>query len=141
MSGTNRTLPRVLGWVFSASVILATFVHAQPPVSGARVFKAGAATSNITPPLGAGIVGNFDVPPATQIHDELHARCLALDDGTTRLIMVVVDSVSVNRELFDEAKRRIHAATGVPVEHMMMSATHTHSATSARGANALDMRG
>jgi neutral ceramidase len=141
MSETPRKLPCALWSAFAASLILTAIANAQPPASGARVFRAGAAASNITPPLGAGIVGNFEVPPATQIHDELHARCLALDDGTTRLIMVVVDSVSVNRELFDEAKRRVHAATGVPVEHMMMSATHTHSATSARGANAMEMRG
>lgn len=102
-----------------------------------KVFKAGAATSNITPFLGAGIVGNFIVPPATQIHDELHARCLVLDDGTTKLAFAVVDSVSVNREVFDEAKRQITEATGIPVENIMMSATHTHSGPSARGENPL----
>lgn len=102
-----------------------------------KVFKAGAATSNITPFLGAGIVGNFTVPPATHIRDELHARCLVLDDGTTKLVFVVVDSVSVNREVFDAAKKQITEATGIPAENMMMSATHTHSGPSARGANAL----
>jgi len=96
----------------------------------AKVFKAGAATSNITPPLGLGIVGGWESSPATQIHDELHVRCLALDDGATRLVFAVVDSVGVSREVFDEAKQLIHAATGVPRENMMMSATHTHSAVS-----------
>ena len=124
----------------AAIFMLAAAAWAQPPAAGNRVFRAGAATSNITPPLGEGIVGNFEIPPATNVHDELHARCLALDDGTTKLVFVVVDSVSVNREVFDEAKRRIHAATGVPLAHMMMSATHTHSATSARGENAMVMR-
>ena len=28
-------------------------------------------------------------PPAKHIHDELHARCLVLDDGTTRIALVV----------------------------------------------------
>ena len=55
------------------------------PCAGAdesrRVFKAGAATSNITPPLGELIVGGWQPIPATNIHDELHARCLVLDDG------------------------------------------------------------
>ena len=106
----------------------------------ARIFRAGAATSNITPPLGAGIVGNFEVPPATHVHDELHVRCLALDDGQTRLIFAVVDNVSVNREVFDEAKRRIHDVTGVPTAHLLMSATHTHSATSAAGPNRIALR-
>jgi neutral ceramidase len=123
-----------------AAVFIAESAGAQPAPVKDRVFRAGAATSNITPPLGLGIVGNFEIPPATHVHDELHARCLALDDGTTKLVFVVVDSVSVNREVYDEAKRRIHTATGIPDSHMMMSATHTHSATSARGENAVAVR-
>ena len=105
-----------------------------------RVFRAGAATSNITPQLGEGIVGNFTIPPATQVHDELHARCLVLDDGATKLVFVVVDSVSVNREVFDAARRELERATGIPGGHVLMSATHTHSATSARGKDAMAMR-
>jgi hypothetical protein len=106
-------------------------------IASAQTFRAGAATSNITPPLGAGIVGGWGAPPATHIHDELHVRCLVLDDGSSKLVFAVVDSVSVNREVLDEAKRSIQASTGIPVDHMMMSATHTHSASSARGANAM----
>ena len=60
--------------------------------------------------------------------------CLVLDDGKTRLGFVVVDNVGVSRDVFDEAKRRIQAKTGIPAEILMMSATHTHSAVSARGA-------
>ena len=127
----------VLLFTFAGVALSAAPAPAAPKP---RVFKAGAATSNITPPLGEGIVGNFEIPPATHVHDELHARCLALDDGTSRLVFVVVDSVSVNREVFDEAKRRIQAATGIPADHLLMSATHTHSATSARGPNAFVMQ-
>ena len=51
-------------------------VHAADPKP--RRLLAGAATSNITPEIGAIIVGGFDPFPATHIHDELHARCLVL---------------------------------------------------------------
>ena len=98
-----------------------------------KIFRAGAATSNITPPLGELIVGNYEAPPATHVHDELHARCLVLDDGTTKLVFAIVDNVGIDRRVFDEAKKRIQATTGIPQDHMMMSATHTHSATSAGG--------
>jgi neutral ceramidase len=118
-----------------AAAIATSAQPKAPPAPGAnpKVFKAGAATSNITPPLGLGIVGGWSTPPATHINDELHVRCLALDDGTTRLAFAVVDSVGVPRQVFDAAKRLIHEATGLPVEHVMMSATHTHSATSSLG--------
>ena len=36
--------------------------------------QAGAATSNITPPLGELIVGGFTPLPADEVHDELHAN-------------------------------------------------------------------
>ncbi len=99
-----------------------------------RVFKAGASISNITPYLGGGIVGNFGVPPeARHIHDQLHTRALVLDDGTTKLVLVVSDNISIKQEVYDEAKRLISRQTGIPAEQILTSSTHTHSATSAEG--------
>jgi hypothetical protein len=96
-----------------------------------RVFRAGAATSNITPHLGAPLNGQMYVRKAAHIHDELHARCLALDDGTTKFVLVVCDSCMIPREVFDEARRQVQEATGLPPKYMLMSATHTHSAPAA----------
>ena len=96
------------------------------------VFKAGAATSNITPPLGLEIVGNFAPRPiAKHVHDELHVRCLVLDDGKTKLVFAVADVISLGRDVWDEAKRKIESATGIPASHMMFSGTHTHSSVAA----------
>ncbi|GEP44607.1 hypothetical protein [Brevifollis gellanilyticus] len=92
-----------------------------------RVFKAGAATSNVTPELGTSINGGFQDGTATFIHDELHVRCLALDDGQTKLALVVVDSCVIGRAVFDEARKMVNEATGLPMENMLMSATHSHS--------------
>lgn len=107
---------------------------AQPAKS--TVFRAGAATSNITPPLGSPIVGGFRPFPATHVHDELHARCLVLDDGTTRLALVVCDLLGFDRQVSDEARALLHKDLGIPPEHVLISATHTHSAASALGQNA-----
>lgn len=97
-------------------------------------FMAGASTANITPALGSGIVGNFGIPPpANFVHDELHARSLVLDDGTTKLVFVVVDNVGVIREVFDEAKRLIFEETKIPAAQILISSDHTHSASSASG--------
>jgi neutral ceramidase len=117
--------------------ISSLFLNAQNTNSAVgpekQVFRAGASMSNITPPLGGGIIGNWGIPPATHIHDQLHARSLVLDDGETRLVFVIVDNVGIDREVFDEARQLVYETTGLPKEHMLMSATHTHSATSARG--------
>src|SRR5690606_420664 len=69
--------------------------------------RAGAATSNITPELGLRIVGGFAPYPATHVHDELHARCLVLDDGTTKLALVVCDLLGLHRSVSLEARRLI----------------------------------
>jgi hypothetical protein len=100
-----------------------------------RVFKAGAAASNITPPLDQPIIGGWGSPPAEHIHDELHARCLVLDDGETKLVFVIVDSLGLSREVFDAAKDDVHEKTGIPEKNMLMAATHTHSSISARGSS------
>ena len=97
------------------------------------VFRAGAATSNITPPLGELIVGGWQPIPATNIHDELHARCLVLDDGKVQLAIVLCDNVGIPVEVYDLAKQQVQEATGMPPSYLLMAATHTHSATTARG--------
>ena len=110
-------------WLIAASA-------QQPPTPRVR---AGAATSNITPPLGESIVGNWEPAPATHVHDELFARCLVLDDGAVRVAIVVADNVGIPRPVLDEAKRLAREGTGIPVERILISSTHTHSATTARG--------
>lgn len=100
-----------------------------------KVLLAGAATSNITPPLGQLIVGGWKPLPADDVHDELHARCLVLDDGEMRIAIVLCDNVGIPREVFDAAKQMVQAETGLDASRMLMAATHTHSATTARGDN------
>jgi hypothetical protein len=65
------------------------------------------------------------------VHDELHARALVLDDGQTRLALVTVDSCMVPRQILDAAKKLVHEYTRLPIENMLMSATHTHTAGTA----------
>lgn len=99
----------------------------------ADTFQAGAATSNITPPLGLEIVGGFVPYPSENIHDELHARCLVLDDGKTKLAIVVCDLLGVHRVVSDEARKVIEQKSKIPAANVLISATHTHSASSALG--------
>lgn len=129
MLSLNCSLRGRLQWAWLVLAVLVGWrppaVRADPPA--AQPLRAGAATSNITPRLGTVIVGGWGQPRAANIHDELHARCLVLDDGQTRLVFVVCDNVGIGREVYDHAKRILQKETGIPAEHMLMSATHTHS--------------
>ncbi len=112
-------------WFFWAAIMLS--IVSQPSLS-APVFRAGAATSNITPPLGLSIAGDFFYSKGTHIHDELHVRCLVLEDGEHRQVFVTVDTCVFPRQLFDKAKAQIQADLGIRPEDMLMAGIHTHSA-------------
>lgn len=128
LGGGGKTGGGLAVWCLVGFVAWAAGVEAGP-------LRAGAATSNITPPLGELIVGGWQPIPATHIHDELHARCLVLNDGETTLAIVLCDNVGVPREVWDKAKEYIAAEARIPATNVLCAATHTHSATTARGEN------
>src|SRR6266540_3873038 len=112
-----------------AFVMVLSAADQQPQTSAApRSFRAGAATSNITPRLGVSLNGYFNDRIARHVHDELQARCLVLDDGKTRLAIAVCDSCMIPRELMDAAKQLIQRRADIPADHVLISATHTHTA-------------
>jgi hypothetical protein len=118
---------------FAVVVFLSVLPTARAAEAPAGKFRAGAVTSNITPELGLGIVGGFVPYPGSHVHDELHARCLVLDDGKTMLALVVCDLLGMHRSVSLEARRLIQEAAGIPPERVLISGTHTHSAASALG--------
>ena len=119
--------------VFLLCALLSAGPAAGAPAPASAPLRAGAATSNITPPIGALRVGGFAPYPTTHINDELHARCLVLDDGRTKLALVVCDLLGFHRSVSIEARRLIQEAVGIPPGNVMISATHTHSAGNALG--------
>ena len=95
--------------------------------------KAGAAKSNTSPALGVSLNGGFQDRTAAYIHDELHARCLVLDDGEKRIALVVCDACMIPTDLCEAAKHLAHENTGLPIDRILISATHTHSAPTLAG--------
>jgi len=103
--------------------------------SQAKPFRAGAASVDISPKQFPVIVsGGFLEQYANRLVDPLHARALVLDDGTGKIVIAIVDTLMMARELIDGVKQRAAAATGIPAERMLIAATHTHSAPSSMGA-------
>lgn len=91
-------------------------------------FRAGAVAVDVTPEkLPVDSPGYFQATKADVIHDPLHVRCLALDDGTTRIAIVICDFCMIPRELLDAAKERAAKATGLSMDRILAAATHTHS--------------
>src|SRR5947199_9092385 len=90
------------------------------PASKSRQVRAGAATSNITPRLSVSINGYFNDRAAAHIHDELRARCLALDNGETQLVIAVCDSCMIPRTILDAAKRIVQEKSGLPAGQILI---------------------
>src|SRR5690625_7657825 len=115
----------------SGFILTFLFVWNLNPVTAQdseNVFLAGAAKSIITPPLGTSLNGHFQDRQARNVHDELHARAMVLDDGNTILGFVVTDLCMVYRETLDHGKERAREVTGSPGEHMRMGAGGTPDA-------------
>ncbi|MEZ6141366.1 MAG: hypothetical protein R3B84_12415 [Zavarzinella sp.] len=102
--------------------------------SMADQLKAGAFAQRITPEkLPISLNGGMSDRLIDKISDHLHARALVLDDGTSGIAIVVVDSCMLPRELVENAKQLASKATKIPVENILISATHTHSAPTSTG--------
>lgn len=90
--------------------------------------RIGAATIDITPPVGTpldGYGGRTDV--SLGVHDPLYARALYLDDGATKLALIVCDLIGIGSFLADRAKELIAERPGIPPANVMVLATHTHA--------------
>ena len=88
----------------------------------------GAAEVVITPPVGTYLDGyGARATASVGVHDDLHARALVVDDGTTQVALVSCDLIGVDRRLVAAAREIAAKATGIPGENMLIAATHTHA--------------
>ena len=69
------------------------------------------------------------------VYHRLHARALAVDDGTNGpAVLLTVDVLGVPADVYDELARRL-AKAGVRKERPAVAATHTHTGPMLTGAN------
>ncbi|TMC59376.1 MAG: hypothetical protein E6J26_04005 [Chloroflexi bacterium] len=96
-------------------------------------FHAGVARSDITPPVGIAH-GNWSAQAherAEGIDLPLTCTALAAGDGHTQVIIAEWELLyPPSGTWLKEIRARIGAATGVPAEHIRLSATHTHAGPS-----------
>lgn len=96
-----------------------------------QIFKAGAVAIDITPNKFPVVSSGSMMPRQAQLaHDPLHVRCLVLDNGETKIAFAICDSCMIPREIFDAAKKLVAEKTGIPTDHIVCSATHTHTGVS-----------
>ena len=96
-----------------------------------NVFMAGYSRVDITP--DPSIIGLKDV------HDPLFVTCVALSDGEQKVLVFSLDVKNFGRDICNQVKADINEALGVPVENIIMSATHNHSAPTPGGNSEIEV--
>ena len=64
---------------------------------------------------------------STLVHDPLHARAVAFQNGEGRVVITLIDAIGIGREETDDVKARAAKITGWKPEEMLISATHSHT--------------
>jgi len=106
--------------------LIGCFLLSAIPAFGADL-RAGAATVVITPPAGAAMAGYYTNRAATGIHDDLQAKALVFEKDGVRIALVACDLANLPRPYSEGARRIIREKTGIAPDHVMISATHSHT--------------
>jgi neutral ceramidase len=89
---------------------------------------AGAATADLTPQSSVFLFGYPHMPRfSTGVHDRLEAAALYLRQDGHEMLFIANDLIFVGKQLCGEVRRRISIKTGVPMDAIAITATHTHS--------------
>jgi hypothetical protein len=90
----------------------------------------GVSPIRISPPVF--LVGFGDrTKPAETVHDDLEARAIYLDDGSTKLVLIVCDLLGMSPGFVAPAREAVAHELDVPISNVLISCTHTHSGPSA----------
>lgn len=91
------------------------------------MLRAGASRVNVTPFLGGPMAGYGARDRGSEsIHDELHAKALVLDDGSTRVALITTDLIGIEREFAERVRGLVEERAGIPPDGVWMCGSHTH---------------
>jgi hypothetical protein len=108
-------------------VLLAALACCVP--ADAQELKAGAAFETLSADDAMVIGGGIGPGKARGQEGELRASAVVVQDPHGgRVALVACDVLMIERDVLDRAARRIEQATGIPFDHILINATHTHHA-------------
>lgn len=96
--------------------------------------QAGSAVVDITPSkLPVLVNGGMLSRSLATVKTRVHARALVLSDKQEQVAIVVVDSCMMGRAFVDSVKAEANQRLGLRTDHILISATHAHSAPASMG--------
>lgn len=90
-------------------------------------FRVGAAQVDITPPNGTPMAGYYAFRAVAGTLDPIFAKAIVVEQGGTHAAMVAIDLSGTTRPIVEAARRAVQEQCGIEGDHVMISATHTHT--------------
>lgn len=99
--------------------------------------RAGAAAVNLKADNDMPLAGSIEARYTTEQEGELRAVATVIEkQGAGKVAIVACDVLWVTRKIVDAALSEIEKTTGIPPSHVLVNATHTHSAPGVAPAHA-----
>lgn len=114
-------------WITALSVCL-TSLRGSDTGEVRSALRVGVAEVDITPPDGFPMAGYYHERLADGAIDALKARAVVFRSDDTAAALVICDLIGIATDLSREVRQRISEATGIPAAHIVLAATHSHTA-------------
>ena len=91
-------------------------------------YEIGAAATDITPPVGIPLAGNFRDDYASRgVHSPLRSRALVVRKDGAAVALIVADLLTLPEVLARRVREQVRRLCGLEPEQVLVAATHTHS--------------
>ncbi len=121
----SRRTPSPIAAVVSA-LLLALNLPFSTAAAEVITLTAGSSRAPISP--GTNILNWIGHKPYPGVLDPIFARALVLSDGRTRAALIAWDLTDTREGFVARVRRAIEKATGIAADHILIGASHTHSA-------------
>lgn len=100
---------------------------ATPAPMATTNLTAGIAVIDITPPTDYRMSGYFNERLSTGTLNPLKAKAIVLRQGRECAALVFCDIIGLSLDVSSRAREQASKKTGIPVENILIAATHTHT--------------
>ncbi|MCF7787657.1 MAG: neutral/alkaline non-lysosomal ceramidase N-terminal domain-containing protein [Prosthecobacter sp.] len=90
-------------------------------------FRVGAAQVDITPKNGTPMAGYYKFRAVGGVLDPIYAKAIVVEQDGTHAAFVVIDLSGTTRPIVAAARKAVQEQCGIEGDHVMISATHTHT--------------